>query len=110
MSLNEKLEQKLRPHVDRVIAGNPNDYDYLPAVLFSGIDSTDKLIVLTKNEFATNNKLINDNNTEILNKIDGLKNEFLQKNDEIIKLQKINFVINIFLTIIIVLIIIFIKK
>jgi len=32
-TLQQLLAEKLRPHADRVLAGNPNDFDFLPAAL-----------------------------------------------------------------------------
>jgi hypothetical protein len=79
MSLYEKLHQKLQPHVDRVEAGNPNDYDYLPAVLFACLQGNKQLAssslhLLNENQIKTK---------EVLEKI----NIFSEK---IISLDKTN--------------------
>ena len=33
-TLQQLLDAKLRPHADRVVAGQPNEFDYLPAALY----------------------------------------------------------------------------
>lgn len=39
MSLELNLREKLRPHADRVAAGQPKDeFDFLPAALHSGLE------------------------------------------------------------------------
>jgi hypothetical protein len=110
MSLDEKLEQKLRPHAERVEAGNPNDYDYLPAVLFSCIDLTKKLTQKTLIEFEVSKTLLQKNNLAILNKLEDEASEQKIINKEIIKQLRINQIITVLLSISIIVTIVFLKK
>lgn len=109
MSLNEKLEEKLRPHAERVKAGSPNDYDYLPAVLFSCIDSTKQLSLNTLNEFNENKTLLQKNNLAILNRIEAEGSEQKLINKEILKQLRISQIVTLLLSLAIVVIIIFVK-
>ncbi len=110
MSLDEKLEQKLRPHAERVEMGNPNDYDYLPAVLFSCIDSNKKLHQSMINNFEQIQIALKNENIELSNKINKIHLEQELTHREVIKQLKINHAITTFLSIVIIITIVLFKK
>ena len=60
MSLEQKLLAKLRPHAERIEAGNNNEFDYLPAILLQVIEgqasqtkSANELVAETKRQLES---------------------------------------------------------
>jgi hypothetical protein len=94
MSLEKKLSEKLRPHADRIVAGNNNEYDYLPAVLLHVVEGQTHQLEAAKESSEALHEFIKSTHesTDVhLSSIDQRSSESWKSSEE--TLQKISSVV-----------------